>query len=80
MTEAVRLSEALTKEELRDLSTPSDVKAIISLAFNWALIVAAFAVPIIWTNPLTIFAAIIFLGGRQLGLGILTMTVPTMPS
>ena len=71
MTEAVRLSEAVSKEELRELSTPSDVKAIASLLFNWALIVAAFAVPIIWTNPLTIFAASVFLGGRQLGLGIL---------
>ncbi|MEQ9316290.1 MAG: fatty acid desaturase family protein [Henriciella sp.] len=67
----MKLSDALTKDELRELRQKSDLKAFITLSWNWALIAAAFAIAIIWTNPLTILLGVLILGGRQLGLGII---------
>lgn len=71
MTELMKLSDALTKQEMRDLREKSNFRALATLAWNWGLIVAAFAVAIVWTNPLTIGLGIVILGGRQLGLGII---------
>jgi fatty acid desaturase len=69
VTNQLKLSDVLTKDELRELRQKSDLRALATLSWNWALIAAAFAVAIIWPNPLTILAGIIILGGRQLGLG-----------
>lgn len=71
MTELMKLSDALSKDELRELRQKSDIKALATLTWNWGLIVAAFAIAIIWTTPLTILLGILILGGRQLGLGII---------
>ncbi|WP_370234598.1 MULTISPECIES: fatty acid desaturase family protein [Henriciella] len=71
MSDLMKLSDALSKEELRQLREKSNLKAGITLAWNWALIAAAFAIAIIWTNPLTILLGILILSGRQLGLGII---------
>ncbi|MEM8921582.1 MAG: fatty acid desaturase family protein, partial [Pseudomonadota bacterium] len=71
MTDAAKLADALSKDELRRLSTPSAVKATLSLIGNWAMIVGAFTLAIVWPNPLTILASILLLGGRQLGLAVL---------
>lgn len=71
MTGLMKLSDALTKEELRSLREKSNLKALATLVWNWGLIVAAFAIAIIWTNPFTILLGILILGGRQLGLGII---------
>ena len=71
MSNTMKLSEALTKDELRELRKKSDLRALATLVWNWGLIIAAFAVAIIWPNPLTILAGILILGGRQLGLGII---------
>ena len=71
MTTPTKLSDVLSKEELRDLRQKSDLKAAATLLWNWGLIAAAFAMAIIWTNPLTILLGILILGGRQLGLGII---------
>ncbi|MGB3624631.1 MAG: fatty acid desaturase family protein [Henriciella sp.] len=67
----MKLSDALSKDELRQLRQKSDLKAFITLAWNWGLIAAAFAIAIIWTNPFTILLGVLILGGRQLGLGII---------
>ncbi|HAQ76803.1 MAG TPA: fatty acid desaturase, partial [Hyphomonas sp.] len=40
----------------------SDLRALATLVWNWGLIIAAFAVAIIWPNPLTILAGILILG------------------
>ena len=71
MPTTMKLSEAVTKEELRELRKKSNLRAFGTVAWNWGLIVAAFAVAILWTNPMTIAAGILILGGRQLGLGII---------
>ncbi|HBN92017.1 MAG TPA: fatty acid desaturase, partial [Hyphomonas sp.] len=62
MSNTMKLSEALTKDELRELRKKSDLRALATLVWNWGLIIAAFAVAIIWPNPLTILAGILILG------------------
>ncbi len=71
MPDLMKLSDALTKDELRSLREKSDLKAFATLSWNWGLIAAAFAIAIVWTNPFTILLGILILGGRQLGLGII---------
>ena len=71
MSQQLRLADVLSKDELRTLQKKSDVKALMSLAWNWGLICFAFAIAIVWPNPLTVLAGILLLGGRQLGLGII---------
>lgn len=71
MAALMKLSDALSKDELRQLRQKSNLKAFMTLAWNWGLIIAAFAIAIIWTNPLTILLGVLILGGRQLGLGII---------
>lgn len=67
----LKLSDVLSKEELRKLSRKSDLRALATLSWNWLVIAAAFAIAIVWPNPLTIVLGILMLGGRQLGLGII---------
>ena len=71
MSDLMKLSDALTKDEMRSLREKSDLKAFATLTWNWGLIAAAFAIAIVWTNPFTILLGILILGGRQLGLGII---------
>ena len=68
----MRLTDALTREEFAELRRKSDLVGAWTVLFNWALIAGAFALAIAWPNPLTILAAVLILGGRQLGLGIIT--------
>lgn len=67
----MKLSDALSKEEVQSLREKSDLRALATLSWNWGLIAAAFSIAIIWPNPLTIILGILILGGRQLGLGII---------
>ena len=53
------------------LSRCSSWKGLALVAHAWAVIIAAGAVFVIWPNPLTYIAAVIIIGGRQLGLAIL---------
>jgi fatty acid desaturase len=48
-----------------------DLRAWISIAVNWGLITASFALVAVWPHPLTIVGALFVLGGRQLGLAVL---------
>lgn len=61
-----------TRQELQHFLQKSDATAWRMLVFNWALIIGAFALVMAWPNALTVLTALIVLGGRQLGLGILT--------
>ncbi|MET0341017.1 MAG: fatty acid desaturase family protein [Polyangiales bacterium] len=62
----------LTRDEIRALLRPSDLRGALSIALCWALIglslalIAAFP-----ANPLAWLVALVLLGGRQLALGIL---------
>jgi fatty acid desaturase len=67
----MKVTDWLSKDEIRSLTARSDKKAAVIVAFNWMLIALTFAVVAAWTNPLTILLAVIVLGGRQLGLAIL---------
>lgn len=69
--DAPSLGQVLSKEELRELAAPSDLRGAAILMGNWALAAFAFAIAIIWPNPLTILAGVVILGGRQLGFSVL---------
>jgi fatty acid desaturase len=63
--------EALTKDEIRELVEMRDHRAWLSIALDWGLIGAAFALVAAFPNPVSIVAAIAVIGSRQLGLAIL---------
>ena len=67
----VILSDVLSKEELRAYSRPSNVKAGLILAGNWLLIIAIFAMVVVWPNPITVLLGVLLLAGRQLSLSVL---------
>jgi fatty acid desaturase len=71
MDKHIKLSEILSKEDLKQLRRKSTPRALMILAINWAMVVCSFAIFIIWTNPLTFVISTLLLGGRQLGLGVL---------
>ncbi len=63
--------QPLPREQIRPFLAKSDLAGWRMLAFNWGLIAACFGLVMWRANPLTVAAALIVLGGRQLGLGIL---------
>lgn len=67
----MRASDFLSKEEIQSFTQRSNFHGFWSIFFNWAMIVAIFAVVIAWSNPLTWLLGVLFLGGRQLGLAVL---------
>lgn len=68
---AVKLSDVLSAEEIKPFTRRSDLRAWWMVAVNFAIIGGAFALPVVWFNPLTILLSILLLGGRQLGLAVL---------
>lgn len=66
-----KISDVLTRDELRRFSKANNVRALSTLMLNWGVIVGAFALAIALPNPITILLAIVLLGGRQLGLGVI---------
>lgn len=58
---------ALSQAEIHELLRISDWRAWGSVAANWGVIFAAFALVAAWPNPLTIVVAIVLIGTRQLG-------------
>ncbi len=67
----VNLSDYASAEEMRPLLARSDWLAGWMTSFNLAVMAAAFALPALWLNPLTVLLAVLLLGGRQLGLAVL---------
>jgi len=67
----MKVSDYLSREELFALNRRSDLLAWWAFAVNWGLIGGAFALAVGWPNPLTLVVAVLVIGGRQLGLGIL---------
>lgn len=62
----------LSREEIRDLMAPSDLRGLWSVTVTWGLIALAFAV-LLWVpnRPLAWVLSVVLLGGRQLALAIL---------
>lgn len=67
----VNLGTYLSKEEIQALVRPSNARAFAAFATDWGLIAAAMALvawhPAVWT----VLAALVLIGGRQLGLAVL---------
>jgi fatty acid desaturase len=63
--------DALTLAERRELLRINPWRAWLSLLTNWALIFAAMALVAWRANPLTVVVALLLIGARQLGLGII---------
>ncbi len=68
MPNMVSLSDAVSKDELRALLKPSDLKASAILIGTYAMLAGAFAMAILWPNPLTIILGTVLIAGRLLGL------------
>ena len=67
----VRLSDVLSAEEIKPFIQRSDTRAWLMVANDAAIFALAFALPVLWLNPLTILISLLLLGGRQLGLAVL---------
>ncbi len=67
---AVKLSDVLTNEEIKPFTRRSDLRAWWIVLGDVAIMTAAFALPALGLNPLTVLLAILLLGGRQLGLAV----------
>src|SRR3990172_4074303 len=61
----------LEAHDVRSLLALRDGRSWLSIATNWSLVAAAFALVAAAPNPLTIVAALFVIGGRQLGLAVL---------
>ena len=71
-TETVdRASDVFSRDEIRYLAERNDLRGAWLLVHCWGTIFLAWAVAIIWTNPLTILLGILVVGARQLGLGVI---------
>jgi fatty acid desaturase len=63
--------EALSREDIAGLLEMNDLRSWASVTANWGLTFAAMAAVAVWPNPLTIVAALIVIGTRQLGCAVL---------
>ena len=61
----------LDKKELRKLYKIQSYKHALAIALNWGLIALAISIAQLWFNPLTYMLAILVIGARMHGLGIL---------
>jgi len=68
---AMNIREYLSEAEFREITRKSDLQAASKFLFDWGVIFATFWLVAHWTSPLSILAAILILGARQLGLGVL---------
>ena len=71
VTGAVKLSDVLTAEEIQPFITRSNGRAGLMVASNLGLMALAFALPILWLNPVTVVVAMVLLGARQLGMAVI---------
>lgn len=67
----LRTSRILDKATIRNLSHKSDVMGIFLILHCWGVIFGAMALFYVFPNPLTFILAVMLIGARQLGLGIL---------
>ena len=65
------LNTYIPKPEIKRLSRRSDVMGTWLVLHCWGVIIAAVILFILWPNPITFLAAILIIGGRQLGMAIL---------
>ena len=68
---AVRLTDVLSRKEVEPFTKRSDLRAFWMVGVNFVIIAAAFALPVLWPNFLSVIVAVLLLGGRQLGLAVI---------
>ncbi len=66
-----RITEVLSKEEIRSLVTPTNWEGWLAVMTSWSLIACCFFLAAWQPNFFTLILALVLLGGRQLGLAIL---------
>jgi fatty acid desaturase len=66
-----RWREALTDAEIRELREMRDWRSWLSIAVDWAIVAAAFALVAVWPHVVTVVLALFVIGGRQLGFAVL---------
>ena len=67
----MNIREILTEQEFARVTSKDDFLAARIVATDWLLIAGAFYIAGAYTNPITILFAIILIGSRQLGLGVI---------
>lgn len=67
----MKAQEILSRQEMLQLMSKSNFRATMLLLGCWAWVVAALALVAIWPNFVTIFIALLIIGGRQLSFAIL---------
>ena len=63
--------ELMSPADIERLTARSDLRALWLVLCQWVLTLAILAVVAIWPNPVTVVLAVLLLGGRQLGFGVL---------
>jgi fatty acid desaturase len=63
--------QALSRDDIAALLEMRDWKSWRSIAVNWALVAASFALVARWPNPVTVLVAVFVIGARQLGFAVL---------
>ena len=71
MTDTQNWQELLSPAEMGDLKTMRDWRSWSSLALDWGLVAASFALVAYVPHPLTIVLALAVIGARQLGFAVL---------
>ena len=67
----MNMRDILTPEEFEEVTSKNNWLGAAIIAFDWVAIGLIFSAAAMYPNPLTILLAIILLGGRQLGLGVI---------
>jgi fatty acid desaturase len=72
MSDLQRPSDFFSPTETTYLRSVSSWRSTLAIVHCWGVILGAWIVASIWTNPLTVILAIMIIGARQLGLFVLT--------
>ncbi len=72
MSDLQRPTDFFSPTEIAYLRTVSGWRSTLAIVHCWGVILGAWVVASIWTNPLTVILAIMVIGARQLGLFVLT--------
>lgn len=72
MTVLQRPKDFFTDDEISYLRQLNNWRGFWSILHCWGVILLTWAVVFVWTNPITVLAAIFIIGARQLGLGVLS--------
>ena len=65
------IRQLLTKDELQQFQRRSNWQGLRMLMVNWGLIAGSFAIVMAWPGVTSVALALVVLGGRHLGIGIL---------